>query len=111
MIWLNIYDFRIYDFINAFFKSGCISINFANCSFFAQSNEKSANKKYFDRYLINAGGIVTTWNEPTLSADPFWFVLIILSVPAKGGQGWRKIRQELENWFRKNDKYLKINQR
>jgi polysaccharide export outer membrane protein len=118
MIWLNIYDFRIYDFISAFFKSGFMRyfllILLTFCSFFAQSNEESANSvdKYFDRYLINAGDIVSlqVWNEPTLSADqllvrPDGFV----SVPAIGEvkAGGKSINELEELVSEKLDKYLK----
>ena len=118
MIWLNIYDFRIYDFISAFFKFGFMRyfllILLTFCSFFTQSNEESANSadKYFDRYLINAGDIVSlqVWNEPTLSADQ---LLVrpdgFLSVPAIGEvkAGGKSINELEELVSEKLDKYLK----
>ena len=118
MIWLNIYDFRIYDFISTFFRSGFIRsfllILLTFCSFFAQSNEESANSadKHFDRYLINAGDIVSlqVWNEPTLSADQ---LLVrpdgFLSVPAIGEvkAGGKSIKELEELVSEKLDKYLK----
>mgnify|MGYP001173184281 CR=1 FL=1 len=118
MIWLNIYDFRIYDFISTFFRFGFIRslllILLTFCSFFAQSNEESSNSadKHFDRYLINAGDIVSlqVWNEPTLSADQ---LLVrpdgFLSVPAIGEvkAGGKSIKELEELISEKLDKYLK----
>lgn len=115
----NFYGLRSFESIINLNLSGLIKFLLINFfiffSFFSfseiESSDDSKNES-FDKYLINAGDIVSVrvWNEPTLSADQ---ILVrpdgYLSIPAIGEvKAGNKSVNELEDLIsEKLDKYLK----